>query len=817
MRQKLLTTFALLLMAVSGAWALNPRSGDEWVEGTKTLTVNSDPDNHYRSNDEIVHLIIGDDVTSIGEEAFMDNTSLVSINMPDVITKISVRAFKNCTNLSEINSLPNNLVIIEEEAFSGTNLTEITIPDGVTSIGERAFANCSNLTSVTIPTSETYVAENAFEGCDGLIIYVPEDEVFNCRNRWPAYAEIIYAEGTIPYIAADGSQAYCTDYTVLNGSETSLGAGWYVVNSNVSYPQGLTFNGGEGDVNLILCDGAEMSIEVGKELLIAMQVNGNSFNIYGQSGGTGKLTTSTDNYHGIYAVSCDMTINGGTISASGGDDGDGIYAESCALTINGGTIDANGGFDGISSGAITISSGTVNATGGYDNGIYAYQDLIINGGTIEAHGISDGIYCNEGNITISGGNVTADCTANNSSGIFCLEGDITISGGSVYATGKKAGIDADNNLIISDGYIEATGNDYGILASLDITISGGHVIADGNGIGLYCYGGGITISGGIIDANSKNTCIFASSEIVISGGSVDATGGSCGISNREGNITISGGSVTADGSDGISLVDGNVYLGWVNASDRIAVSSFVLGGNIYIADGQSFYNGEIIIPSGKVDNRSKLEGKTLTPYVTLAAKQVTVDGQTDYWTTFYCGDTGFSFDAEENACAYTATVSGGTITLHKLGRVIPKNTAVIIVGTDESINMTVSEATAENTVDNHLHGVDVATALDDVKSTYSADAILVLSNKNSHFGFHDLATTNVPARKAFLALSGETAKARQFMMVFDDATGIHSIDNGQLIMDNEADAWYSLDGRRLSGKPTQKGLYIHNGNKVLVK
>ena len=32
-----------------------------------------------------------------------------------------------------------------------------------------------------------------------------------------------------------------------------------------------------------------------------------------------------------------------------------------------------------------------------------------------------------------------------------------------------------------------------------------------------------------------------------------------------------------------------------------------------------------------------------------------------------------------------------------------------------------------------------------------------------------------------------------------------------------ADAWYTLDGRKLSGEPTQKGLYINNGKKVIIK
>jgi hypothetical protein len=31
------------------------------------------------------------------------------------------------------------------------------------------------------------------------------------------------------------------------------------------------------------------------------------------------------------------------------------------------------------------------------------------------------------------------------------------------------------------------------------------------------------------------------------------------------------------------------------------------------------------------------------------------------------------------------------------------------------------------------------------------------------------------------------------------------------------DSWYTLDGRRLSGKPTAKGLYIHKGKVHIVK
>ena len=31
------------------------------------------------------------------------------------------------------------------------------------------------------------------------------------------------------------------------------------------------------------------------------------------------------------------------------------------------------------------------------------------------------------------------------------------------------------------------------------------------------------------------------------------------------------------------------------------------------------------------------------------------------------------------------------------------------------------------------------------------------------------------------------------------------------------DAWYSLSGRKLNGKPTERGVYLHHGRKVVVK
>ena len=56
---------------------------------------------------------------------------------------------------------------------------------------------------------------------------------------------------------------------------------------------------------------------------------------------------------------------------------------------------------------------------------------------------------------------------------------------------------------------------------------------------------------------------------------------------------------------------------------------------------------------------------------------------------------------------------------------------------------------------------------------------------------------------------------KEFNIVEDLPTGIVSIDNSQLPIDN--DVWFTLNGVRLNGKPTKAGIYIVNGKKVIIK
>lgn len=90
-----------------------------------------------------------------------------------------------------------------------------------------------------------------------------------------------------------------------------------------------------------------------------------------------------------------------------------------------------------------------------------------------------------------------------------------------------------------------------------------------------------------------------------------------------------------------------------------------------------------------------------------------------------------------------------------------------------------------------------------------------LANKNGVVGFYKVATTTyVKAGKAYLEIerTGSTG-AKDFYAIDDETDGIRQIENGQLAIDNAE--IYNLSGQRVN--KAQKGIYIVNGKKVVVK
>ena len=66
----------------------------------------------------------------------------------------------------------------------------------------------------------------------------------------------------------------------------------------------------------------------------------------------------------------------------------------------------------------------------------------------------------------------------------------------------------------------------------------------------------------------------------------------------------------------------------------------------------------------------------------------------------------------------------------------------------------------------------------------------------------------------FLVDLGDATTLSDIVINFSDATGIETMSDARSKM---SDAWYTLDGRKLQGKPSRTGVYINKGVKVVIK
>ena len=181
-----------------------------------------------------------------------------------------------------------------------------------------------------------------------------------------AWAETVNGVKYIKYDSENKVYAEATqnDVTVLTGSETTLTAGWYVVNGNVNYNSYLYTEANE-DVNIILSDGATLT--VGE--LTSNFKGRERLSIYGQSQGTG-----TANISGSLMGCYSLTIYGGIINANILDcaqGGVGIYGG----TVNAGSIEPYGG--------VYLTGGNVTVTGEIEAADKSYN-IDLCGATVKA-------------------------------------------------------------------------------------------------------------------------------------------------------------------------------------------------------------------------------------------------------------------------------------------------------------------------------------------------------------------------------------------------------------------------------------------------
>ena len=185
------------------------------------------------------------------------------------------------------------------------------------------------------------------------------------------------------------------------------------------------------------------------------------------------------------------------------------------------------------------------------------------------------------------------------------------------------------------------------------------------------------------------------------------------------------------------------------------------------------------------------------------------------YATYYREDDALYLE-DTDAQLYTITaVSGQTATAEPIS-VAPAGTPVLVKN-----NSADPEKTTILLIPTTDQQPDAVTPYDGFRGTLEATTIAASDAAADRYALNGQQfvwvknPVSIAANKAWLEVStGDyAAGARAINIVFGEATGVNAIDNGQLTIDN----WYDLNGRKLNGIPTKKGIYIFNGRKVVVK
>ncbi|MBR4732354.1 MAG: LysM peptidoglycan-binding domain-containing protein [Lachnospiraceae bacterium] len=330
----------------------------------------------------------------------------------------------------------DNYELIEQ--LKGTTLKPgtgyaITVDKGITNGGVtaenlyQAAQPGDKVTLIATPAQDFALHEITVKDADGReVSFQRSDNVitFTMPNGTVSVWAKFKVANAINYIdpTKSGSERiqYQDDYALLT-NQTKLETGWYAVRGDVRIGDQTSDRIViDGNVNLILCDGATLTAVRG----VTVEA-GNGLTIWAQSEGAGAGTLiAGEVYDGSafveygaaglgsreYKSAGDITINGGNVIATGASSGAGIgsgrwYVNVGTITINGGVVTAvggeraagiGGGYGCCKGGKVLINGGVVNATGGTDKD-YGESGAGIGGG-FESEGIE---------VIITGGKINA--------------------------------------------------------------------------------------------------------------------------------------------------------------------------------------------------------------------------------------------------------------------------------------------------------------------------------------------------------------------------------------------------------------------------
>ena len=194
------------------------------------IRTNQQPWTNQRRN--INKVVIGDGVTSIGDNAFANCPGLKAVELPENgdLGTIKYNAFSWLDSGSEV----------------GAGITEITIPASVKEIETYAFDGCKELTTVIFAKGSqlNVVGDDVFRNCSDVTIYYSDETVKNALMKGGVDADKIKPlTPTVKFVSNGGSEV--ASQMVANGTAVTKPAapirkgyvftGWYTKDDNDKY------------------------------------------------------------------------------------------------------------------------------------------------------------------------------------------------------------------------------------------------------------------------------------------------------------------------------------------------------------------------------------------------------------------------------------------------------------------------------------------------------------------------------------------------------------------------------------------------------